>query len=295
MPKSDGTVTFSVWLDADDAERELTKVKKKILDLQADLNRKNEAKSALVEDAIKAGEAYEKAREQLKALYAERDRLKGYSRNDPEYYPAQRRLPVLNQEIKQQEAVVKGLEAASARADAALEKQDAAIQKTNADLERQIQKYGMVQKASVEAGESGRSAAQKSSTAMDALAQRIDKFTSRLVSLAKRVLIFSLVTRALRAFRQYIGNALLTSDEFTAALARLKGAAQTAFQPLLTAAIPIITALLNVLTNAMSVLASFTSMLFGSTVEQSAQSAEAMNAEAQAIKGVGGAAGKAAK
>ena len=295
MPKNDGTVTFSVWLDAEDAERELTKVKKKILDLQADLNRKNEAKSALVEDAIRAGEAYEQARNQLKALYAERDRLKGYSRNDPEYYPAQRRLPVLNQEIKQQEAVVKGLEAASARADAALEKQDAAIQKTNADLEHQIQKYGMVQKASMEAGESGRSAAQKSSTAMDKLAQRIDKFTSRLVSLAKRVLIFSMVTRALRAFRQYIGNALLTSDEFTAALAKLKGAAQTAFQPLLTAGIPIITALINVLTNAMSVLASFTSMLFGSTVEQSAQSAEAMNAEAKAIKDVGGAAGKAAK
>lgn len=236
MPKSDGTVTFSVWLDADDAEKELTKVKKKILDLQADLNQKNEAKDALVEDAIKAGEAYEQARNQLKALYAERDRLKGYSRNDPEYYPAQRRLPVLSQEIKQQEAVVKSLEAASARADAAIEKQDAAIQKTNADLERQIQKYGMVQKASMEAGEAsmeagerGETAAKTTTSALDNLGERLSGVFNRVVGLVKRINFFPELAKGIFSAVQNMNVFSQLTEAIGPKLQRVAGLAKRVF------------------------------------------------------------------
>ena len=146
-----------------------------------------------------------------------------------------------------------------------------------------------------EAGESGEKGTSGFSKAAEELSTRLEKTTERVKNLVLSAFVFSLLSRAFTQLRNYMGDVLKTNDEFNAALGRLKGAALTAFQPILTKAIPIIITLINVLTQAISMIARFTSLLTGSTAEASAESAEALYDEAEALKQVGGGAGKAAK
>lgn len=127
--------------------------------------------------------------------------------------------------------------------------------------------------------------------AKDALA----KFEKRLVTMAKKVFVFSLILAALRQVKAYMGEALKTNEEFQASYANLKGTLMTAFQPILTAAIPIIKALINVLNVAANAVAKFTSWVFGTTVEASQKAAKALYDQSKATKAAGTAAEKAKK
>lgn len=299
---ADGSITFSVWLDADEAEKELNSVKKKILELQTELSSQQKVKGGLEERLASAGVAADEAKAKLQELIQA-----GAS-------PAQ---------IRAQESIVKGLDKEFETAAAAVDKQNAKIDETNAKLAAQSELYGQLQQNALglagatdaagasaadagaqaaqagleaqKAGSQGVEAAQASGSATDALASKLDKMTSRIAGLAKRVLFFSLFTRAFRSFREYVGKALESSDEFTAAMARLKGALATGFQPIFTAVLPAIIALINVLAKAAAMIASFVSMLFGSTVDASAAAAESLNNEADALDAVGGGAAKASK
>lgn len=127
--------------------------------------------------------------------------------------------------------------------------------------------------------------------AKDALA----KFEKRLVTMAKKVFVFSLVLAALRKVKAYMGEVLKTNEEFQASYANLKGTLMTAFQPILTAIIPIIKALINVLNVAANAVAKFTSWIFGTTVEASQKAAKALYDQSKATKAAGTAAEKAKK
>ena len=278
---ADGSITFSVWLDADEAEKELSAVKKKILDLRAELSSQQKVKGGLEERLAAAGVAADEAKAKLQELM---------------------QTGASSAQIRAQESIVKGLDKDFEAAAAAVDKQNAKIDETNAKLAAQNELYGQLQQnalasgaAAEEAGGQGANAAHESGSATDALSAKLDKLTSRIAGLAKRVLFFSLFTRMFQAFRTYVGKALNTSEEFTAAMARLKGALATGFQPIFTAVLPAIIALINILARAAAMIASFVSMLFGSTVDASAAAAESLNDEADALGKVGGGAAKASK
>lgn len=76
---------------------------------------------------------------------------------------------------------------------------------------------------------------------------------------------------------------------------RLKGALLTMAQPLLSVVIPAFVMLVNLLTQLVSIVAQVLAALFGTTLNGAAESAEALNAETEALEGVGGAAKKAGK
>lgn len=298
---ADGKITFSVWLDAEEAQKELNSVKKKIIDLEATLQKQMTIKSGLEQEMQNAAAAAQEAKEKLQQLEQERLRMGAANLAKRGTYSVAD-MQEITARIEAQKASVQESEKAYQTISAAVDKQNAKIAETNAELERQKTIYGgltqMAAAAGDEAGRAGKkgaAAARQAGSASDALASRLDKITSRIAGLAKRVLFFSLFTKAFQAFRQYVGKALKTSDEFTSAIARLKGALATAFTPIFTAILPAITALINVLSAAISMIARFVSFLFGSTVEASAAAAESLYDEANALDAVGGGAGKAAK
>lgn len=278
---NDGSITFSVWLDADEAEKELSSIKKKILDLETELGSQQKVKSEMEERLRHIGAAADEAKAKLAEL---------------------QRSGAPAAAIKEQQAVVTGLDKDFNTAAAALEKQNAKIAETNAKLEAQKNLYGEVQRQATAAGNAGAEAntettrtARETGSAMEELSSRIEKVTSRIVGLVKRVFFFSLITKALRSVREYFSSALQTSDEFTAAVGRLKGALLTAFQPIFSAVLPAITAFINILTQVISLISTFTAMLFGTTVQASSAAAESLNEEADALKKVGGGGKEAAK
>lgn len=295
MADNDGSITFSVWLDADEAEHELSNLKKKILGLEKDLAAKQEVRSGLEENLQRAGAAADEAKAKLAQLVAERDRLQALKPTDAGYLGREQQIAQINAELKEQEKIVKQVDREFAAAAAAVERQDAAIQRTTAQLNVEQTVYGEVQTQALAAGSAGTRGANAAAKAADKVSERLSKILNRIKTLAASALIFSVFTLALRNAREYMGKVLKTSEEFQAALARLKGALLTAFQPILSAAIPALTALINILTRAISLIARFTSLLFGTTAENSAASAEALYKEADALDAVGGAGGKATK
>lgn len=130
---------------------------------------------------------------------------------------------------------------------------------------------------------------------LDDAAAALGKFEGRLKTIAKKVLVFSLLTAAIRSFKSYIGEALEANKDFQSSIASLRGTLRTAFQPILSVVIPILQALINVLNAAMGYIAKFTSWLFGSTVQASSEAAKALYDQTNATKAAGAAAEKAKK
>lgn len=122
-----------------------------------------------------------------------------------------------------------------------------------------------------------------------------NKFSARLISVGKSVLVFSAIRSGLSAIVSYTNKMLQTNEQYTKQLAQLKGALLTAFQPLYQVVLPAATAILQVLTAIVSVVANVLSVLTGKTAAQSAENAKALNDEADAIGNVGSAAEKAKK
>lgn len=120
-------------------------------------------------------------------------------------------------------------------------------------------------------------------------------FASRMKKLAASALVFSVITQALRGFRDWIGDVVKVTPEASAAVAKLKGALLTMVQPLVNVIIPAFTTLVNVLTAVIGKLAQLFSFLAGTSVESSAQAAEALNEQTEALNGTGSAAKKAGK
>lgn len=123
----------------------------------------------------------------------------------------------------------------------------------------------------------------------------LDKFTKRIIGLAKRVFIFSVITRALRKLKDLLSKMTSTDTQIQNSLANIKGNLLTAFQPIYEVALPALKKLLIVLEQVTAFMAQFTAAMFGKSVSQMQKNAKALNKQATATSGVGKAADKAAR
>ena len=130
---------------------------------------------------------------------------------------------------------------------------------------------------------------------MDKAGKSVRSFSSRLKSIALGALVFNGISAGLRNMTNHFGKCLKTNDAFTKTLAQCKGALLTAFQPIYQAVAPALTYLTKLLTAAVLAVARFFASLAGTTLEASAEAAENLYEEAEALEQVGGAAKKAGK
>lgn len=127
----------------------------------------------------------------------------------------------------------------------------------------------------------------------DASEKAMGRLGGRVMELAKSAFIFNVISRALTSLQQLTMKYIKTNDEARQAIAQLKGALLTLAQPLIEVLIPAFTLLVNILTKIVTAVAQFVSMLFGKTLKQSKDGANALYKEANAIGAVGDAADKA--
>ena len=120
-------------------------------------------------------------------------------------------------------------------------------------------------------------------------------FGARLKSVIRSALIFVVITQALAALREWFADVIKTNDDATAAIARLKAALLTLAQPLVDVIIPAFATFVNILADVVTEIAKIFSLIFGSTLDQSKESAEALYNEKEALDGAGAAAKKASK
>lgn len=165
-----------------------------------------------------------------------------------------------------------------------------AIDVVNAKLTQEETKLRNLSTHAEIAGEKLRNANEKASSSATVAGNAFEKFGKRISGLVKRVFIFSVITKALRALRGVISNVFKDDEEFAKSLNELKAALWVAFTPLLNVIIPALKTFINWLTIGITSLTKFIAALFNIPYSKLVADAKKMSAGAvketkKAIKG----------
>lgn len=280
MPSNNvGGVSVSVRLDDKDALNQLNNLKRKIVNLNAELAGKRAVKTQLEQQL----ESITKRAEELTAKYGQ------IYRQSLTVAPADR--AALNAQLRDlgQQLSVTTQEQ---------ERVQGNLQKITSEIavgEQRLQVMGGAAENLSQQVQNSEGAMSRLKDAAARAAERMTKAFQRLGRMIRRVFVFTVILRALRALREYLSNLFLSFPEIRSALAEIKGNLLTAAQPIMERLIPAVTTLLNILVQVSAVLADIVSKIFGTTAAASRESAKALYDQAKAYKATGGAAQKASK
>jgi archaellum component FlaC len=293
---ADGKIVVQAEVDAKKAQKDLDALTGKIDKMEAALNKSTGEQSGIKSQLDAAKESAKQAENALKSLRTESERLRQITSGEvsasPEaYITAYGRQTEVAAQIKEQEAILKEQDKIVESLDGKYAKiTDKVIAQTSA-LDAAKQKAGEL----TEQITSASGATERMEAAAKKVSGSMNTFSKRVSGLFKRVLVFSLITRALQSLRTWLGKTIMKNEEARAAVARLKGALLTLAQPILQVVIPAFITLANVLTRIITLLARIVSKIFGTTYEKSAAAAKSLYDEQEALEGVGSAAKKAGK
>ena len=127
------------------------------------------------------------------------------------------------------------------------------------------------------------------------VSEQFKKFTKRIAGLAKRVFIFTMITKALRTMRKMLLSTIGADKQMSTSLAQIRGNLISAFAPIYNYILPAIRTLLAWLSKLTAVVSVFINSLFGKTASQADASAKALYNQASATEAAGDAAEKAKK
>ena len=319
MDKADGSVLIHVDLDDKESVTRLKQLERRIETLNNKIYYKKQDRLPIEKQVSELGVALDKAKKHLeemrsasagdeaikeqeatvKALQTQFDQSdNALKRMDKSIEDGTRELSRMSDEAGRLAGIVAGVKANAAGLAGETE-QAASASGANADATAQAAAAAGGAADNLErAGAAAAEATGKTEGLSDAMKEadkRADKFTKRIMGLAKRVFVFSLITSGLRSVRDWFGKVYQTNDQATAAVGRLKGALMAMVQPLVNVFIPVFTRLVNLLTTLASYGATITATLFGTTAEKSAQAAKGLNDETKALDKTGKAAKKAEK
>lgn len=293
---ADGRIVVQAEVDAKNAQKELDKLTAKIDKMEADLKKSTGEQSGLKSQLDAAKESAKQAENALKSLRSESERLRQITSGEvsasPEaYIAAYGRQTEVAAQIKDQEAILKEQDKIVESLDGKYAKiTDKVIAQTSA-LDAAKQKAGEL----TEQITSASGATERMETAAKKVSDSMNTFSKRISGLFKRVLVFSLITRALQSLRTWLGKTIMKNDEARAAVARLKAALLTLAQPILQVVIPVFVKLVNILTQVVTAIAKFFGMLSGKSWASQKSAAQGLNDEQKALEGVGAAAKDASK
>ena len=293
MANADGSVIFSCDLDSTKAQKKLSKLRDKISELNSELEKETGNKLNLEKQLDAASQAAKATEERVKALRKEVERLndrewiqkQGFTQSEYQAQVLDRRAAA-EAELKQQEELLhtqtKEVKTLSA-----------AYEETTANIDSMTVK---LDKAKVAAGElianteQERREREAENSALAKASQYAARFKDQVKSLARSMLVFSVITAALMALRKQIKAAIATSTEASDAFARLKGALLTLAAPLMDVLIPALTWLMNLLAAIVSEIVTIISILSGKSKKSMEASGKNLYKEAAAIDATGKAA-----
>lgn len=288
--RSDGAIVFNTKIDNSDVDKDLKETKRKIEKSNKEIAQAESAKMPLLEDAKKLGVELDAAKEKLAQLQAQQSAAAtALSGPDPAaYIEAATVKPEIDLSVSSQQKEVDRLQREWDKVNNKVDQYDQKIEKAKVSLAEQSAKAGELS-ARLTAG------ANRMAIATAKVAAVTKTITKRLMSLALRTLVFSAILAGLRQVRDYMGAALKSNEEYTAQLAKLKGALLTAFQPIYEVLVPALISLMKVATAAVQAVAHVAAFLGGKSAKEYAASAKALHEEAKAIEETGDAAKKAQK
>lgn len=293
---ADGKIVIAVDADAKKAQKELDTLSAKIDKMEAKLNEDTGTQSGLKKELDAALQSAKQTEDALKSLRSEADRLKGItsgntSANPAEYIDAYSRQAEVAAQIKEQEQLLVQQNKTAEKLGSQYAKiTDKVITQTDA-LDAAKTKAGeLVQQITNASGASAKMAEVSAS-----VEKSMNKFGRRLSGVLRSALIFTVLSRGLSQLRSWLGETIMQNEAARASIARLKAALLTLAQPILEVVIPVFVKLVNILTQVVTAIAKFFGMLSGKSWGAQVSAAKGLNAEKEALEGVGAAAEDASK
>ena len=141
----------------------------------------------------------------------------------------------------------------------------AEIKKTNDTLLSANNKLNDLSTKANIAGQKLENAAKKPNRPIAVLTSGFDRLGKRLLGIAKRVVVFSLIIKALRSVTAAIKNAIMSDDKFRNSVNQLKAAFWVAFAPIYDFVIPALRSFIGYLTKAVVAVSKLFAKLSGNT------------------------------
>ena len=283
---ADGSVIIDVSANISKAEKDLAQLNKKVQSLRAELEKKTATRDAAFANLEQAKADAAQAEQHVKYLQQRLDSLSGEKGSDA--------FKEAKTDLAEAVAISKRLNNETASLENKYRAAEQAVDMTTQALERTELNAANLTKdlARAKTEAEGMSAL---GPIIDKAGSAMDRFSKRVGGLVKRAFVFTLITRALRALRTWLGGVVKENAQAAAAMAQLKGALLTLAQPLLDIIIPAFIALVQVLTRVVSAVAQLFAYLTGKSIQTTKAAAKAMGGEAKAISSAGKAAEKASK
>lgn len=293
---ADGKIVVTVDADAKKAQKELDTLSAKIDKMEAKLNEDTGTQSGLKKELDAALQSAKQTEDALKSLRSEADRLKGItsgnaSANPAEYIDAYSRQAEVAAQIKEQEQLLVQQNKTAEKLGSQYAKiTDKVITQTDA-LDAAKAKAGeLVQQITDASGASARMAG-----ASARVEKSMNKFGRRLSGVLRSALVFTVLSRGLSQLRSWLSETIMQNEAARASIAQLKAALLTLAQPILEVVIPVFVKLVNILAQVVTAIAKFFGMLSGKSWSAQVSAAKGLNAEKEALEGIGSAAEDASK
>lgn len=293
---ADGKIVVTVDADAKKAQKELDTLSAKIDKMEAKLNEDTGTQSGLKKELDAALQSAKQTEDALKSLRSEADRLKGItsgnaSANPAEYIDAYSRQAEVAAQIKEQEQLLVQQNKTAEKLGSQYAKiTDKVITQTDA-LDAAKAKAGeLVQQITDASGASARMA-----EASARVEKSMNKFGRRLSGVLRSALVFTVLSRGLSQLRSWLSETIMQNEAARASIAQLKAALLTLAQPILEVVIPVFVKLVNILAQVVTAIAKFFGMLSGKSWSAQVSAAKGLNAEKEALEGIGSAAEDASK
>ena len=292
---ADGKVVIAADMDDTPANKKLMKLRDTVEKLENDFNSKSQKKTALEEELKTAKWAADDAREAVRGLNEEKKQLEaqreGINPSSMEYQNVSAQIVEIDRRYKEAKVALNENVREAARLEKELNKVSDSAAKVETKLNASKTELGQMEaKLAYQNSFWGRI----NKGAKDA-EKSVGKLGSRIAGLVKSAFVFSVITMGLQKVREYMSKTLQKNVEFQSSLASLKGALLTAFQPIYNVIVPALITLMKVITTVITAIAHLFSLFSGGSAKQNAADAKALNAKADAIGAVGGAASKAEK
>lgn len=270
------------------AERNLDALNKKLRDLQA--------AKVPTEEFANLTESVASAEKRLTQLTRRQDEMKavGTNENSKAWQRVQNEIDRTVRKLENYDAAMQRMEASGA----AYTQDSAAIEQTRQKIDEAattLERYQIEQREAAQAVSEYNAQEGQASAVLQTVSDRMEKFRRRVIGLAKRVFVFTMITKALRAMRSALMSTIGADAQMSNSLAQIKGNLITAFAPIYNFVVPAIRTLLSWIAKLTATIATFVNSLFGKTAAQASESAKALYDQAHATAAAGGAAEKAEK
>ena len=261
---ADGTITFNTALDNEQLEKDLKDATRKVDALKRKVETSTSARSAIEKELDQARKAAEAASRATETLRARMEELRATDPTNAEaFHAAQREVKVLEERLAKAEAheieLAKGSESLEKKWVKANEK----VKQHESELEEAKKKQ---RELASEVARSSKSAGSSMASGMEVANRAVDRFTSRIATMFKRVFVFGVILKGMRAVSDAITGALKENMKFSASWEGLKATVSGVAHAIAAMIGPAITGLINGAIRAIEVLASTLDSILGTNI-----------------------------